>query len=144
VSASGDGTHNAGMITWPAMGELPNGVSMNYTVTVTPLASGSLTNTVFSTATSSDPDLSNNNGTAAAAQAITAVYDRPTITEQRLLGGAFQLEFVIMPNTMVSVQASTGLVNWQTLITTTSGNGYVGFTDCDAPNHPIRFYRTVQ
>jgi uncharacterized repeat protein (TIGR01451 family) len=82
VSASGGGLNYAGVVTWPALASLAKGAATNFTVTVTAPASGALTNTVFSIATTSDPDSSNNDGTAAAATVVTLVCTPPTIATQ--------------------------------------------------------------
>jgi uncharacterized repeat protein (TIGR01451 family) len=82
VSASGGGLNYAGMVTWPALASLAKGAATNFTVTVTAPASGALTNTVFSTAATSDPDSFNNDGTAPAATVVTLVCTPPTIAAQ--------------------------------------------------------------
>ena len=82
VSASGGGLNYAGVVTWPALASLAKGAATNFTVTVTAPASGALTNTVFSTAATSDPDSSNNNGMAAPATVVTLVCTPPTIATQ--------------------------------------------------------------
>jgi uncharacterized repeat protein (TIGR01451 family) len=144
VSASSGGTPNAGVVTWPMLALLASGVATNFTLTVTAPAAGTLTNTVASTAVTSDPDSSNNDGTAATTSSITVIYDRPVLTGQWLPGGEFQLQFRTLPDTLVSIEASTNLVHWQTLVTTNSGSGLVVFIEQDTSSHPMRFYRSVQ
>ncbi|MCU0782567.1 MAG: DUF2341 domain-containing protein [Verrucomicrobia bacterium] len=146
VSATAGGNHNAGVVTWPAISTLASGAAMSFTVTVTPTSNGGaiLTNFVASTAATSDPDLSNNNGTSAVARVVSTVYNRPTLTGQRLPGGAFQLQLTTAPNMTVAFQASTNLVDWQTLSVTNSGSGIISFMDYDAANYQNRFYRSVQ
>lgn len=61
-----------GVVTWPGF-NLASGASTNLTLTVTTPASGSLTNTVSSTATSNDPDDTNNDGSAAGAKVVTTL-----------------------------------------------------------------------
>ena len=73
VSATGNGTNNSGVITWPTIAALFAGGTTNFTVTVTAPASGSLTNVVSSTSSVLDPVPSNNNGSAPAAGVITAI-----------------------------------------------------------------------
>ncbi len=73
VGASGGGTYAGGVVTWPALSILAVGATTNFTVTVKSPIQGTLTNTVSSTADSSDPNASNNNGSAAGAQAVTTV-----------------------------------------------------------------------
>lgn len=73
VSASSGGTVSAGVITWPTISALAAGASTSYTAVVTLPALGSYTNTVASSATTSDPDAANHNGSATAARVITTV-----------------------------------------------------------------------
>ena len=74
VSASSGGTNGSGTVTWPTMTNFVAGATTNFTVTIiAPTNSVSLTNTVSSTATSTDPDASNNNGSATEAQVISSV-----------------------------------------------------------------------
>ena len=73
VSATGGGVNTSGTVTWPAITALSIGETTNFSVTVTAPAGGSLTNIVSSTSTVFDPVAANNNGSAAAAQVITAI-----------------------------------------------------------------------
>ncbi len=73
VSATGGGVNNSGVVTWPAIAALSSGGTTGFSVAVTAPASGLLTNIVSSTATVFDPVAANNNGSAAAAQVITAI-----------------------------------------------------------------------
>ena len=59
VSASGNGTNNAGVVTW-ALGTLTNNAVTNLTVTVTAPASGSLTNVASGGSPTGDPTPTNN------------------------------------------------------------------------------------
>ena len=72
-SASGGGTDSGGgLVTWPAF-DLASGTATNLTLSVTTPSSGTLTNTVQSTASTIDPDATNNNGSAAGAKAVTTI-----------------------------------------------------------------------
>ena len=73
VSASSGGVHSGGVITWPTISALAAGGSTSYTAVVTVPAVGTLTNLVASTATTSDPDATNNNGSGAGARVVTIV-----------------------------------------------------------------------
>lgn len=64
-SASGGGTYAAGVVTWPGF-NLASGAATTFTLTVTAPGNGTLTNIVLSTATTYDPDASNNNGSSGA------------------------------------------------------------------------------
>jgi uncharacterized repeat protein (TIGR01451 family) len=143
VSASSGGAHNAGVVTW-SLPSLSSGDVTNLIVSVVAPVVGSLTDTVASTALTGDPDLSNNNGSADNAQVVTGVYPLLLLTGQWLPGGGFQVEFHTYPDTIYSVEATTNLVNWVTLITTNSGDGHVNFIDQDTTNYPMRFYRSRQ
>ena len=142
VSASDGGTLSGGVVNW-SLASLASGASASFTVTVT-AAGGTLTNTVASTAADADPSAANNNGSAAAAKVATVVYPRPTMSGQRQAGGGFQLQFATIPGTTVAIEASTNLVDWQTLVTTNSGSGTVGFLDQTAAGFAQRFYRSRQ
>lgn len=72
VSASGGGSSNNGAVTWPAFNLSP-GVSTNFTLTLAAPARGTMTNIVSSTATTQDPDASNNDGSSPSAQVVTTV-----------------------------------------------------------------------
>ena len=143
VSASSGGTNNAGVVSWPTLTNFVNGARTNYTVTITAPVSGSLTNIVYSTAITADPDPSNNNGATAATQAVTPVYKFLSLTGQ-LLPGGFQVDFNTFSNTLYSIQASTNLVDWSTLTTANSGDGHVIYLDSDSTNYPQRFYRSYR
>nr|WP_290225174.1 hypothetical protein [Trichocoleus desertorum] len=75
VVASNGGVYNSttGIVTFPAVPSLANGAALPYTVSVTAPASGTLTDIVSSTSSTSDPTPANNNGTAANAQVTTTV-----------------------------------------------------------------------
>jgi|GEM_PF-1702642 len=144
VSASAGGTLSGGVVTWPALASLPSGTATNFTVTVIAPVGGALTNTVFSTAFTSDPNFTNNNGAAAAAQVVTTVYPRSVLAGKFISNQGYQVQFGAPPNTLVTIEASTNLVDWQILVTTNSGNGSVTFLDQSATNYPRRYYRTLQ
>jgi uncharacterized repeat protein (TIGR01451 family) len=73
VSASGGGTNSAGVVGWPVITSLANGATTSFTVTVTAPGSGTLTNVVSSTATTLDPEATNNDGSAAGAIVVTFI-----------------------------------------------------------------------
>jgi uncharacterized repeat protein (TIGR01451 family) len=73
VSADNGGTEAGGVVTWPALASLANGASAVYTVTVTAPATGTLLNVARVDAGTSDPDTTNNNGTAIANRVTTTV-----------------------------------------------------------------------
>lgn len=71
-SASAGGALSNGVVIWPAF-HLAANTSTTLTLTVTAPGSGVLTNWVTGTANTYDPDASNNNGSAANAQVVTAI-----------------------------------------------------------------------
>jgi hypothetical protein len=54
-----------------------------------------------------------------------------------------QLQIVGRPNLNFSIQASTNLANWVTLITTNSATGIFDYIDSDSVNLPRRYYRAL-
>ncbi|MEB3828888.1 DUF4347 domain-containing protein, partial [Phormidium sp. CCY1219] len=82
ISASDGGTYNpqTGIVSWPSIPLLENGESIAYTITGTaPPTAGTLTNAILATATTFDPDKSNNNGTDTNAIATVLVNTPPEI-----------------------------------------------------------------
>ena len=53
----------------------------------------------------------------------------------------FQLQLVGSSGTSYVLEASTNLVNWNSLLTNFSSDGYLIFGDTDATNYSFRFYR---
>ena len=72
VSASGGGTTNGGVVTWPGVA-LARGAAASYTLTLIAPANGTLVNTALSTSDTADSNTNNNNGTAAASKVSTSV-----------------------------------------------------------------------
>ncbi len=72
ISTTGGGTQTGGNVTWPAI-TLAGGAGTNFTITVTAPPSGVLTNRAAGSSLTSDPDLSNNNGSASGAIVVTTV-----------------------------------------------------------------------
>lgn len=76
VTASDDGTIAAGTVTWE-LGTMASGATRELTVSGTAPSSGTLVNQVASTATTPDPNPTNNDGTADAATTSTEVDSAP-------------------------------------------------------------------
>jgi hypothetical protein len=72
------------------------------------------------------------------------VFPAPTLTGQMIPGSGFQVELSTLPNTTTLIEASTNLIQWETLLVTNSGNGLVRFVDQDVTRYPRRFYRSAQ
>jgi uncharacterized repeat protein (TIGR01451 family) len=81
VNPSDGGIYNptTGIVTFPPVTALANTVTQTYTISLTAPTSGSITDTVSSTSSTGDPNASNNNGTAVAANVVTTI-SAPTIT----------------------------------------------------------------
>ena len=63
---------------------------------------------------------------------------------KRQANGRLQLQIEGAANQVCLIEASTNLVDWQAIGTTTlSADGTFEFEDPDAANHPRRFYRLV-
>ncbi len=73
ASASNGGALNGATVQWPVIGSLAAGQTVTYTLQVRAPLLGSLTNLVSSTATTADPVLANNDGSAAAARVLTTI-----------------------------------------------------------------------
>jgi len=73
VSATGGGVAGSGVVSWPAIASLPSGSGTSFTLTLTALISGSFTNIVSATSSTSDPNAANNNGSAVGSQLNTTV-----------------------------------------------------------------------
>ncbi|TMQ64893.1 MAG: DUF11 domain-containing protein, partial [Candidatus Eisenbacteria bacterium] len=73
VSASSGGTESGGVVTWPTVATLANGAGVTRTVTVIAPASGTLLNVGSATASTADPDASNNDGSATGSRVTTTV-----------------------------------------------------------------------
>jgi hypothetical protein len=58
--------------------------------------------------------------------------------------GAFRLTGFGVPNRSYTLQASSDLVHWTDIQTSTANSeGLIEFTDSEAPGNPMRFYRTA-
>src|SRR5206468_1830342 len=79
-SASNGGTLATGVVTWPAVATLANGASLSRTVTVTAPPTGTLLNVARADAATTDPDSTNNNGSAAAGRVTTVVGELADLT----------------------------------------------------------------
>ncbi len=72
LSATGGGTQAGGIVTWN-VGDVVNGATASFTVTVSANATGSAVNVAASTSDSFDPALANNDGSAAGAKVTTTI-----------------------------------------------------------------------
>jgi uncharacterized repeat protein (TIGR01451 family) len=72
-SNGGSYSSTTGIVTFPAIASLANGATQTYTISVTAPFSGTITDVVASNSITSDPDPSNNNGSAPTAQVVTTI-----------------------------------------------------------------------
>jgi uncharacterized repeat protein (TIGR01451 family) len=73
VSASPGGVFASNVVTWPAITSLASGETTNFTLAVIAPASGSFTNVILASASTPDPDPSNNDGTSTNSQVTSSV-----------------------------------------------------------------------
>jgi hypothetical protein len=89
--------------------------------------------------------VSNDFGSATSAEARVMIGSTPHFGQVQLLpGSGLRLEFITLPTTNCTLQASADVTNWISLVTTNSPTGFINFTDADATNWPSRFYRGMQ
>jgi hypothetical protein len=69
------------------------------------------------------------------------VFAPPQISGATLQGGNFGFNITGVSSQLVTVVASTNLVNWQTVWTNTLSGTSTNFTDTQWKNYPLRFYR---
>ena len=73
---------------------------------------------------------------------LNAETNRPALnTIGMSSGGQFQFRIVGEPDWWYSIQASSNLVDWITLLTTNTSSGVVEFVDPESIQFPHRFYR---
>jgi uncharacterized repeat protein (TIGR01451 family) len=149
VSASAGGSFSNGVVTWSSLTNFAASTGTNFTVTIKPAASGSITNTASATSSTGDPIASNNNGSAAAARVVTTVIEEADLaivtTGPASIVGGTSLTYSLAvtnlgPSTATSVVVSNtlpaggnfvsasgggtnnaGVVNWPTLASLASG-----------------------
>ncbi len=137
VSASPGGTNSGGVVTWPAIRSFVVGATTNYSVLIKAPASGRLTNVVYCTAVTADPDPSNNNGTSEANRVITAVMPQADIG-LTVIGPASVpalSEFIYTlrvtnagPSAAANIVVSNSLPPQVTFVSATDGGVYAGGT----------------
>ena len=150
VSTSlGNSTIGAGGIVNFNLGALNVGVNTNFTITVTASSAGNYLNGVSVSSDQIDLNSLNN-----AAQVQVQVTNAPIITIPTLAarasstGGVFTLTLTITGqpgtyNILASPSLSLGLNQWTLVGTVINTTGTIQFTDTNAANLPLRFYRAA-
>src|SRR5919202_1143261 len=84
VTASSGGSYNpaTGIVTFPPIASLGDGVAVSRRVTFPVPATGTVSNTARSTSTTNDPNPGNNNGSEPGATVVTSIPPAPTPTPQ--------------------------------------------------------------
>jgi hypothetical protein len=86
----------------------------------------------------------NDYGSVTSAEAHVMAGSVPRLlSPARRVDGSFQLQLVGLANSNYVIQASSNLIDWQTLTTMSSTNGYLDYVDADAVNWNSRYYRAV-
>ncbi len=127
------------VLTW-SVGTLQTNAGASLTLVLHSIVSGAFTNTATVSSTTADPNPDDD--TVATAITVTAPPLPPLLTNFSLSGvtNDFQLTVNGDPNFLTIVQASTNLVNWVNLFTSTPPFIYTNF---GTTNYPVRFYRAV-
>ena len=63
------------------------------------------------------------------------------VSSEMLSNGQFRFTLAIYPGRDYIVEAATNLLNWTFLTAFSGTNDFFQFTDVNATNHPIQFYR---
>jgi uncharacterized repeat protein (TIGR01451 family) len=151
VSSTGGAVPSAGVVAWPAINSLAPASSASFDITVTSPLSGTISNSASATSGTSDPNLANNNGTAAASRWVLSVTPQADLAVESagpatvLAGSTFNYTVVvtnlgpstasnivaqdILPPTVSFVSAtgggvaSAGVVTWPMISTLGNGGG---------------------
>ncbi|WP_333041384.1 DUF4347 domain-containing protein, partial [Microcoleus sp. Pol17C6] len=119
VSASDNGTYDpvTGVVTFPTIPSLTSGSNINREVTVVVPATGTISNTSQSRATTFDPEPRNNNGSESRATVTTAILlAQPTPNK---LPSADSSNVAIAPNSVVQISGLGGRDSDGTVVTFT-------------------------
>ena len=86
--------------------------------------------------------VSNAYGVVTSAVARLTVVQPAQLTAVGSAGGPFQMELTVQPGVQYSIEGSTNLLNWELLETFIATNSPVLWSDTDATNFMLRFYRS--
>ena len=151
ISATGGGVFSNNVITWPTIGSLTNGGTTNFTFTVSAPGLGQFTNIAFASASTFDPNPTNNDGSQTFSQAKTIVASAQfgVLAGTAVLNpqtGLFE-ETVIVTNIGTATVAGVrlyvgGLRTGVTLYNatgTTNGTPYVQYNSPVNPSNTVTF-----
>lgn len=124
-----------------SLGSLAVGASQTITLQVSSSAAGRITNMVSVVA--DEIDLQPQNSSAAIVTRINRVVTLAG-SATSLPSGQFGLNLAGQPGLTYVIQVSTNLVDWTPIYTNTTLNGVVSFTDTNAANANLKFYRAVE
>jgi len=127
---------NASQVSWN-LGTLATGAGAQLTLTMSSSSVGIITNSAIVQADTTDANIDNNS--ASVAVNIVSSLPPPQVSAISVGGGAFHLTISNPNASTVIIQASTNLVNWVNVYTSTLPS--ITFTDSTQTNYHDRFYR---
>jgi uncharacterized repeat protein (TIGR01451 family) len=129
-----------GLVVWNVGALAANGGASGIIITAPALA-GSAVSTVTVSANESDLNAANNSAQTTA----TVISPAPIHLSGLVTNRQFQLTVTAEPNLPYSIQASTNLTTWLSLVTTNANaGGTIKYTDTTAPGYQYRYYRAVR
>jgi uncharacterized repeat protein (TIGR01451 family) len=129
VSATGSPSLAGNVLTWPTIASLASGASVTFSVTVTAPASGTLTNIAASTASTTDPNPANNNGSTTS-RVVTVVIQPSADLETTKTGPATAAVGAAVTYTVTTRNLGPGpAVNVQVIDSVPAGTQFVSATD---------------
>jgi uncharacterized repeat protein (TIGR01451 family) len=131
-------THSGTQVFW-SVGNLTNGAGAQLTLTMTSGSVGTFVNSAL--VQSGTSDFNSDNNSASAAINIVSSLSPPVVSAASVAGGGgFHLTISGPTSSSVIIQASTNLVNWVNVYTSTPP---FTFTDSTSTNYSDRFYRAL-
>ncbi len=147
ASASSGGVFSAGTATFSA-GMLPVGGSTNFALTLSPTVGSVFTNVVTVATVTPEISTTDNQSTLIFTQAVASVLPNPSpdiASASVQADGSFALNFNGLAEVTYILETTTNLLfpdGWQPVATNAAvTNGIFQFTDPQATNFPLRFYR---
>ncbi len=131
---------NGTLLTWNvtnSSGILPVNVGAQLTITLRSSSLGTIVNSARVQSTT--PDANSDDDFASVAVNVVSSLPPPQVSAISVGGGAFHLTISNPDNSTVIIQASTNLVNWVNVYTSTLPS--ITFTDSTQTNYHDQFYR---